>query len=119
MMNPDLATFKKLASKGNLIPVSKEIIADTETPVSAYRKIAYDEKGKPYPYSFLLESVEGGENIARYSFLGVNPLSVFIQKNGKGLLHEISGKKTEVKGADVFEKINTLMKKEFRFLRIS
>ena len=111
MMNPDLATFKKLASKGNLIPVSKEIIADTETPVSAYRKIAYDEKGKPYPYSFLLESVEGGENIARYSFLGVNPLSVFIQKNGKGLLHEISGKKTEVKGADVFEKINTLMKK--------
>ncbi|OGC32359.1 anthranilate synthase component I [candidate division WOR-1 bacterium RIFOXYB2_FULL_48_7] len=63
MYFPDKKTFIKLAKKGNLVPVFKEIVADLETPVSAFRKIAGD-------YSFLLESVEGGENIARYSFMG-------------------------------------------------
>ena len=55
--------FRQHAKQGNLIPVYKEVIADMETPVSAYQKIAC-------PNSFLLESVEGGENLARYSFLG-------------------------------------------------
>ncbi|MFH1429123.1 MAG: anthranilate synthase component I [Candidatus Margulisiibacteriota bacterium] len=55
--------FRDHAQKGNLIPVYKEIIADMETPVSAYHKIACTN-------SFLLESVEGGENVARYSFIG-------------------------------------------------
>ncbi len=63
MYFPSKQDFVKLAKKGNLIPVYKEIVADLETPVSAYKKIAGE-------YSFLLESVEGGENIARYSFLG-------------------------------------------------
>jgi len=63
MYYPDEKTFIKLCQKGNLIPIYKEIIADMETPVSAFRKV----EGK---YSFLLESVEGGEKIARYSFLG-------------------------------------------------
>ncbi len=66
MIKPDLAQFKRLARKGNLVPVYKEIVADMETPVSAFKKIAG-------PYSFLLESVEGGEKIARYSFLGTCP----------------------------------------------
>lgn len=63
MIKPDLPEFKRLAKKGNLVPVYKEIVADMETPVSAFKKIAGD-------HSFLLESVEGGEKIARYSFLG-------------------------------------------------
>ncbi|MFA5114153.1 MAG: anthranilate synthase component I [Candidatus Margulisiibacteriota bacterium] len=63
MIKPDLKEFKRLAKKGNLVPVYKEIVADMETPVSAFKKIAGD-------HSFLLESVEGGEKIARYSFLG-------------------------------------------------
>ncbi|KPJ65620.1 anthranilate synthase [candidate division WOR-1 bacterium DG_54_3] len=63
MYYPDKQEFVKLSKKGNLIPVYKEIVADMETPVSAYKKIEGD-------YSFLLESVEGGEKIARYSFLG-------------------------------------------------
>jgi anthranilate synthase component 1 len=57
----------KLAKQGNLIPVYREILADTETPVSAYRKL---RKRGP---SFLLESVEGGEHVGRYSFVGANP----------------------------------------------
>jgi anthranilate synthase component 1 len=66
MYHPTKAEFVKLSKKGNLIPVYKEIVADMETPVSAYKKIEGD-------YSFLLESVEGEEKIARYSFIGACP----------------------------------------------
>lgn len=64
--------FKGLARLGNIIPIHEELIADTETPVSVYLKIK-DES----PYSFLLESVEGGETIGRYTFIGYNPFMVF------------------------------------------
>jgi anthranilate synthase component 1 len=67
MYQPTLDEVRKLARKGNLVPVYREIIADLETPVSAYLKIARGD------YSFLLESVEGGEQLARYSFLGTEP----------------------------------------------
>ena len=64
---PTLEEARTLARSGNLIPVYRELLADMETPVSVYRKIA---RG---PYSFLLESVEGGERLARYSFIGTEP----------------------------------------------
>jgi anthranilate synthase component 1 len=64
---PNLEAFKKLTTEYNLIPVYREITADLETPVSAYLKVA---RG---PYSFLFESVEGGENLARFSFIGTEP----------------------------------------------
>ncbi|CAA9249251.1 MAG: Anthranilate synthase, aminase component [uncultured Chloroflexi bacterium] len=64
---PTLENARALAAQGNLIPVYREVLADMETPVSVYRKIA---RG---PYSFLLESVEGGERLARYSFIGTEP----------------------------------------------
>jgi len=70
IITPTKAEFVKLAQQGNLIPVYAEILADAETPVSAYQKL---QKTGP---SFLLESVEGGENIGRYSFLGANPRTV-------------------------------------------
>ncbi len=108
MITPGKTEFAKLAEKGNLIPVFAEIIADTETPVSAFRKIAFDGRGKPLKYSFLLESVEGGENIARYSFLGAEPVSVFTHRDGKGVL-TTDGREKEVKGKDVFEQIHNLM----------
>ena len=72
---PQKSEFCKLAERGNLIPVSLEILADTETPVSALAKI-YEGKGPV----FLLESMEGGERWGRYSFLGASAessLSVF------------------------------------------
>ncbi len=71
MMYPDLKTFKNLARKGNLIPVYREILADMETPVSAFTKL-----GKA-SYAYLLESVEGGENQGRYSFLSTGAGRVF------------------------------------------
>ena len=67
MYYPTLDEVRQLNKYGNLIPVYREIRADLETPVSAYLKIAH---GK---YSFLLESVEGGERLARYSFIGTEP----------------------------------------------
>jgi len=70
IITPTKAEFVKLAQQGNLIPVYAEVLADAETPVSAYQKL---QKTGP---SFLLESVEGGENIGRYSFLGANPRTV-------------------------------------------
>jgi len=76
MYYPTLNQVKEMANQGNLIPVYREINADLETPVSAYLKIARS------PYSFLLESVEGGEHIARYSFIGTEPYKVI--RTGKG-----------------------------------
>ena len=78
--------FCRLATQGNLIPVYQEILADFETPVSAFSKI---NKG---PTAFLFESVEGGENWARYSFLG-NEASLIMWEEGEELVIR-EGKKT-------------------------
>ncbi|MCL5256270.1 MAG: chorismate-binding protein, partial [Chloroflexi bacterium] len=76
MYYPSLAQVKELKDKGNIVPIYREVMADTETPVSAYRKVAHE------PYSFLLESVEGGERLARYSFIGTEPYLVLKLHNG-------------------------------------
>ena len=76
MYSPTLEQVEQYAKTANLVPIYREINADLETPVSAYLKIA-----RP-PYSFLLESVEGGEHIARYSFIGTEPTKVF--RTGEG-----------------------------------
>ena len=70
MYSPTLGEFLALAGQGNLIPVTCRILADIETPLSAYRKIRGQGE------SFLFESVEGGERIGRYSFLGANPRKI-------------------------------------------
>src|ERR1700750_310531 len=67
MYSPSLDEFQKLAAQGNLIPVTRRLLADIETPLSAYRKI------RGAGESFLFESVEGGEHLGRYSFVGCNP----------------------------------------------
>jgi anthranilate synthase component 1 len=73
---------------GNLLPVSSELLADLETPVSVYLKVAGGE-----PYTFLLESVEGGERIARYSFVGLAPYLVLTVRGRFATLHWRSGPK--------------------------
>src|SRR2546427_9595799 len=66
-----------------LLPLCRDILADMETPVSAYCKVA---RGA---YTFLLESVEGGERIARYSFIGVDPYLVMTQRGGNATLRKM------------------------------
>ena len=75
MFYPDLKTFRELSRQGNLIPVYREIMADMDTPVSAFKKL---DDGR---FSFLLESIEGGEKWGRYSFLGSSP-SLIIRSRG-------------------------------------
>lgn len=84
MYYPDFETFKQLSREGNLIPVYREIIADTETPVTALMKL------QDHPYVFLLESVEGGEKWGRYTFLGSMPRKI-IRVRGENVLVEENG----------------------------
>ncbi len=72
MLTPTMEEVREIAKRGegNVVPVYREVIADMETPVSAYLKVARGE------YSFLLESVEGGERLARFSFIGTQPYRV-------------------------------------------
>jgi anthranilate synthase component I len=81
--------FKELARRGTFVPVCKEIVADLLTPVSAFLKIA-----EHADYAFLLESVEGGEHVGRYSFLGKDPFLILRSSNGKTIV-ERTGKTTE------------------------
>jgi anthranilate synthase component I len=74
---PDLDTFRGLCRPGRAVPVRVEVEADTETPVSAFLKLARGES-----HAFLLESVEGGERSARFSFLGAGPKSVLCWRLG-------------------------------------
>ncbi len=105
MIKPSKQEFAKIAKPGTVVPIVSELIADAETPLSAFGKIAFDSEGKPYPYSFLLESVEGGEKIARYSFLSANSDTILMYKSGKASLIKNGKLVKEVKGRDIFEKI--------------
>ena len=69
--HPTFEEFKTLSNQGNVVPVYRQLFADTLTPVSAFQKISDND------YAFLLESAEGGEKIARYSFLGSKPFLGF------------------------------------------
>jgi len=77
MIKPSFEDFSKKAESGNLIPVYRKIVADCETPVSAFLKI------RQGAYPFLFESVEGGEKWGRYSFLGADPSTIIKGKGGQ------------------------------------
>ncbi|HVB57526.1 MAG TPA: anthranilate synthase component I [Candidatus Acidoferrales bacterium] len=89
MIQPDFKTFCRLARQGNLVPVYETYTADLLTPVGAYLCMARDAK-----YSFLLESVEGGETIGRYTFVGANPVEVF-RARGRNCVLETAGKRLQ------------------------
>ncbi len=73
---PDRATFEALASEHTVVPVWREILADTQTPVAAFLRL------DPRPNGFLLESVEGGERWARYSFIGGDSFAMVTGRDG-------------------------------------
>ena len=95
MLRPDFKEFSRLARTATLVPVAKSISADLLTPVSAFLAIAEGE-----PDAFLLESVEGGEKIGRYTFLGVRPF-LRLQSRGSQITIE-RGRKVERRTGDIF-----------------
>ena len=76
MVRPTLDEYRERAKTGNLVPMWVEIAADLETPASVYLKLRGDSP------SFLLESVERGEQVGRYSFVGIDPVAVLTAKDG-------------------------------------
>ncbi|MCK4802830.1 anthranilate synthase component I, partial [bacterium] len=106
MFHPSFSQFKRLAKKGNLLPVYKEILADMETPVSAFTKVGM---GK---HAYLLESVEGGEKLGRYSFLSSSPALIFESKGRKVTLSLKAPVMRRVKETDnPLEELKKIMQK--------
>src|ERR1051325_883150 len=84
------ATFKEFereTARGNVVPVVRTVLADLQTPVGAFLRVAGESR-----YAFLLESVEGGERIARYSFLGAEP-EMIVRGRGETTLVERRGER--------------------------
>ncbi len=108
-IKPSLSEFRELAKKGNLIPVSSELIADAESPVSAFQKI--DDGG----YSFLLESVEKSDQAGRYSFVGGAPRLIF-ESSGRTVRITENGATREFDTArDPLHELEELMQR-YRFV---
>lgn len=111
MIYPSKDEFIHLAKRGNLIPVYRQILADFETPLSAFTKIDRSD------YAFLLESVEGGEHLARYTFLGSDPSLVISGKDDRIILKE--GKRTRqyTTRRGILDELRDILK-QYRFVAV-
>ncbi len=105
MLQPTLEEVQRRAHEGTLIPVYLELLADMETPVSAYVKLGAGEG------SFLLESIEGGEHLGRYSFLGLDPNSTLTLREGEADLHGEFGNEA-VSYTDPLKLVDSLLQRE-------
>ncbi len=95
---PSAAEFDRLSQNHTLVPVYRTVTADLETPVSAFLRIAAEE-----PEAFLLESVEGGERVGRYTFIGIEPYKRIVAR-GRALV-VVEGRKKQQFEGDVFEEL--------------
>ncbi|HET7748500.1 MAG TPA: anthranilate synthase component I [Terriglobales bacterium] len=103
MLRPDFKEFTRLAGEATLVPVAKSITADLLTPVSAFLALAGEEPG-----SFLLESIEAGERIGRYSFLGARPY-MQVQSRGTEIMVERRGR-VERRAGNIFEIVQQMLR---------
>jgi anthranilate synthase component 1 len=103
MLFPDFKAFSRLAEKATLVPVAKTVTADLRTTVSAFLSVAAEE-----PNAFLLESVEGGENVGRHTFLGARPYMV-VHAHGDQIIVEKNGRKQELRGG-IFTTLDQLLR---------
>lgn len=102
MYQPGLDDFTQLAAKAGLVPVSREIVADLDTPLTVFAKVAGDES-----HAFLLESLEGGEKWGRYSFIGLDPLLTFESAGDRITIRRNGG--TEELAGDPLEALKDLL----------
>jgi len=112
-IKPTLQEIKeKLVDKSGkiLVPVWTEIIADLETPVSAYNKVCPQNILKEKKYGFLLESVEGGESFGRYSFIGIDPLFILKSEDNKSVICDFLENKPIMEASDPYELFKSFFK---------
>jgi len=102
---PTLREFQKLAREYSLVPVTRTVAADLETPVSAFLRVAAEE-----PEAFLLESVEGGEQVGRYTFIGIRPYKKMTAKGG--WITVVEGRKRRTYEGDIFEELKAALEGE-------
>jgi anthranilate synthase component 1 len=95
---PSARDFLKLSHKHSLVPVYRTVTADLETPVSAFLRMAAEE-----PEAFLLESVEGGEHVGRYTFIGIQPYKKIVARGQQITVQE--GRRTHSFTGDIFEEL--------------
>ncbi len=107
---PDFDEFLKLTERGNTIPVYRELLSDTLTPVTAYRRLAMPAGFAPSKYSFLLESVVGGERIARYSFAAADPEATFTARRNKIIIRTREGEEKTVTTDDPLSELAGMLK---------
>src|SRR6202166_4928274 len=103
MLQPDFKQFTRLTKDATLVPVVKSVSADLLTPVSAFLAIAENE-----PHAFLLESVERGEQIGRYTFLGVRPYMRV--KAREGTVEIERGRRREIVEDNIFQVVKRLLR---------
>ena len=104
MIRPDYKEFLRLSRGATLVPVAKSISADLLTPVSAFLAVSEGE-----PDAFLLESVEGGEKVGRYTFLGVRPFLRLESRGAEITIARSAVKKIEQRTGNVFDVIKELL----------
>lgn len=99
MLQPTFSEFRKLASRGNVVPVYRSIVADLLSPVSAFLRLApqYGREAARPSHSFLLESVEGGEHVGRYTFFGTTPFQI-VSSREERISVQREAKKLEERG---------------------
>ncbi|MFQ5829103.1 MAG: anthranilate synthase component I [Candidatus Methylomirabilia bacterium] len=102
-LSPSREEFRALALQGNLVPVFAELPADLDTPLSAFLRL------RPGPYAFLLESVEGGEKWARYSFLGSDPLMVLTARGDRITLRRPDGTSERLPSSHPLDALRTVL----------
>ena len=107
--HPDFTEFCSLADKGNTIPVYRQLLADALTPVSAYQRLAHPPGFAPASNAFLLESVVGGEQVARFSFVAADPDITFTARRDRVVIHPRGGKLDEIQSDDPLGELENLL----------
>ena len=102
MIQPELSDFRKLAAHAGLVPVCREIVADLDTPLTAFAKVALGRR-----HAFLLESLQGGEKWGRYSFIGFEPLATFVSRGNQVEIKRAAA--TDSFSADPIEALKALI----------
>jgi anthranilate synthase component 1 len=106
LTTPSLRDFQRLAREHSLVPVTRTVVADLETPVSAFLRVAANE-----PEAFLLESVEGGEHVGRYTFIGIRPYRKMTARDGQITVSQAKGKPRTYPG-DIFTELKLALSGE-------